>query len=144
MAGFRSPCSMPFSPFGRAGDTPGPLGGTGGIGIVFASPLCNRLLGSPPYSPGYLSGSPEVPSPVAGGDSTKRGRPRANMITSLIIKGSAMENATIRCGTCNRVFPRDKSLQAHMRTHTGEGNESFQVKSVKSATVLRSLPITPG
>ena len=48
----------------------------------------------------------------------RRGRPRADVITSLIFKG-AVSMSQIRCNTCNRVFPREKSLQAHMRTHTG-------------------------
>lgn len=49
----------------------------------------------------------------------RRGRPRADAITKLIFKG-AVSMSSIRCETCNRVFPREKSLQAHMRTHTGE------------------------
>ncbi|XP_063415846.1 zinc finger protein 148-like [Mytilus trossulus] len=52
-------------------------------------------------------------------DYMKRGRPRAELITSLIFKG-AVSHSGIRCHVCNRVFPREKSLQAHMRTHTGE------------------------
>lgn len=55
------------------------------------------------------------PSP----DANRRGRPRADVITSLIIEGSTSPSA-IKCRICNRVFPREKSLQAHMRTHTGE------------------------
>jgi hypothetical protein len=51
-------------------------------------------------------------------EQTKRGRPRANVIQSLINRGSTADSA-IRCQVCNRVFPREKSLQAHMRTHTG-------------------------
>ena len=49
----------------------------------------------------------------------KRGRPRADAITTLIVEGTRV-NSDIRCKICNRVFPRDKSLQAHMRTHTGK------------------------
>lgn len=49
----------------------------------------------------------------------KRGRPRLEAITSLIIKGAVTPSA-IRCNVCSRIFPREKSLQAHMRTHTGE------------------------
>lgn len=52
-------------------------------------------------------------------DYMKRGRPRAELITSLIFKG-AVSHSGIRCHVCNRVFPREKSLQAHMRTHTGQ------------------------
>lgn len=58
-------------------------------------------------------------SSAVDGEYARRGRPRANMIKSLIDKGTFVESA-IRCKTCNRVFPRDKSLQAHMRTHTGK------------------------
>lgn len=48
----------------------------------------------------------------------RRGRPRAECISSLILEGSAMKG-NIQCNICKRVFPREKSLQAHMRTHTG-------------------------
>lgn len=48
----------------------------------------------------------------------KRGRPRADVINSLIIEGS-QSPSSIKCRICNRVFPREKSLQAHLRTHTG-------------------------
>ncbi|KDR13961.1 hypothetical protein L798_11919, partial [Zootermopsis nevadensis] len=50
---------------------------------------------------------------------SKRGRPRADAITNLIVEGSTSPSA-IKCRFCNRVFPREKSLQAHLRTHTGE------------------------
>lgn len=49
----------------------------------------------------------------------KRGRPRAEKISTLIKEGSSSDS-NIRCRVCNRVFPREKSLQAHFRTHTGE------------------------
>ena len=49
--------------------------------------------------------------------SIKRGRPRAEVINHLIIEGSS-SGSSIRCETCNRVFPREKSLQAHKRIHT--------------------------
>ncbi|WAR23219.1 ZN367-like protein, partial [Mya arenaria] len=52
-------------------------------------------------------------------DHNKRGRPRAEKISSLILEGALSTNS-IRCRICSRVFPREKSLQAHMRTHTGE------------------------
>jgi len=51
--------------------------------------------------------------------SAKRGRPRLEEITGLILSGSTSPSA-IKCEVCNRVFPREKSLQAHLRTHTGE------------------------
>jgi len=49
--------------------------------------------------------------------SLKRGRPRAEVINHLIIEGTS-SGSSIRCETCNRVFPREKSLQAHKRIHT--------------------------
>ncbi|XP_064625473.1 zinc finger protein 367-like [Lineus longissimus] len=49
----------------------------------------------------------------------KRGRPRADSISNLIVE-SSQSPSSIRCKICHRVFPREKSLQAHMRTHTGE------------------------
>ncbi|XP_032873597.1 zinc finger protein 367 [Amblyraja radiata] len=52
-------------------------------------------------------------------DGTRRGRPRAELIRDLINEGEH-SSSRIRCSTCNRVFPREKSLQAHKRTHTGE------------------------
>ena len=54
-----------------------------------------------------------------GKDLSKRGRPRADAISSLVQEGSSSGNA-IRCQICSRVFPREKSLQAHLRTHTGK------------------------
>lgn len=50
---------------------------------------------------------------------SKRGRPRSEALTTLMIEGSTSPSA-IKCKYCHRVFPRDKSLQAHLRTHTGE------------------------
>ncbi|KAF4526916.1 hypothetical protein B566_EDAN008359 [Ephemera danica] len=49
----------------------------------------------------------------------RRGRPRADTITGLIEEGAVSPSA-IKCRYCSRVFPREKSLQAHLRTHTGE------------------------
>lgn len=48
----------------------------------------------------------------------RRGRPRSEALTTLMIEGSTSPSS-IKCGFCNRVFPREKSLQAHLRTHTG-------------------------
>lgn len=66
--------------------------------------------GSPPgsFSVGFDVGSPR-----------SRGRPRAEILPDLQKIGSESPN-DIRCKICQRVFPREKSLQAHMRTHTGE------------------------
>ncbi|XP_013793343.2 zinc finger protein 367-like, partial [Limulus polyphemus] len=49
----------------------------------------------------------------------RRGRPRLDTLTNLILEGSS-SRSSIKCHVCNRVFPRGKSLQAHLRTHTGE------------------------
>ncbi|XP_048064794.1 zinc finger protein 367 [Megalobrama amblycephala] len=79
--------------------------------------------GSGTASPTRNSGSPaesDVSScPEHLKDGIRRGRPRADTVRELINEG---ENSTsrIRCNICNRVFPREKSLQAHKRTHTGE------------------------
>lgn len=51
-------------------------------------------------------------------DGTRRGRPRADTVRELISEGET-SSSRIRCSICNRVFPREKSLQAHKRTHTG-------------------------
>lgn len=56
-----------------------------------------------------------------GKDQVRRGRPRADIISFLIREGTTSQSR-IRCETCSRVFPREKSLQAHMRTHTGKLN----------------------
>uniref|UniRef100_A0A8C6YEU2 Zinc finger protein 367 n=1 Tax=Naja naja TaxID=35670 RepID=A0A8C6YEU2_NAJNA len=52
-------------------------------------------------------------------DGIRRGRPRAETVRDLISEGEH-SSSRIRCNVCNRVFPREKSLQAHKRTHTGE------------------------
>jgi len=76
-------------------------------------------------TPSFVLATPErndYMSPGASKDlqnSGKRGRPRADVVTSLIMEGNASSNA-IKCHICSRVFPREKSLQAHLRTHTGE------------------------
>ena len=57
-------------------------------------------------------------SPDVRGSEGKRGRPRADVINTLIHEGS-QSPSSIKCNICNRVFPREKSLQAHLRTHTG-------------------------
>ncbi|XP_048788151.1 zinc finger protein 367 [Lagopus muta] len=67
----------------------------------------------------------ESGSPSGGGrhqhlkDGLRRGRPRADTVRELINEGEH-SSSRIRCNICNRVFPREKSLQAHKRTHTGE------------------------
>ena len=49
----------------------------------------------------------------------KRGRPKLEIISSLI-ESSDDNISAIRCNICKRCFPREKSLQAHIRIHTGE------------------------
>lgn len=67
-------------------------------------------------SPASSCGSPDL---AAARSELKRGRPRADAITNLMKAGTTSPSA-IKCRYCNRVFPREKSLQAHLRTHTGE------------------------
>ena len=68
--------------------------------------------------------SPDIEkSPVINGNTlspteARRGRPRAEVLNTLILQGSTSPSS-IKCSYCNRVFPREKSLQAHLRTHTG-------------------------
>ncbi|XP_076462211.1 zinc finger protein 367-like [Babylonia areolata] len=72
--------------------------------------------------PQKLDAKTLLPAKPSGGKQiykSSRGRPRADVISSLILTGSEI-NGKIRCDICNRIFPREKSLQAHMRTHTGE------------------------
>ena len=66
-----------------------------------------------------IGDSPRTPDCGEREAALRRGRPRADSIGSLIIEGSKTPG-TIRCKVCNRNFPRGKSLQAHMRTHTGK------------------------
>uniref|UniRef100_A0A8C1KV27 Zinc finger protein 367 n=1 Tax=Cyprinus carpio TaxID=7962 RepID=A0A8C1KV27_CYPCA len=78
--------------------------------------------GSGTASPTRNSGSPaesEVSCPEHLKDGIRRGRPRADTVRELINEGEN-SSSRIRCNICNRVFPREKSLQAHKRTHTGE------------------------
>lgn len=49
----------------------------------------------------------------------RRGRPKSEILSTLMMQGSTSPSA-IKCKFCNRVFPRDKSLSAHLRTHTGK------------------------
>ena len=75
---------------------------------------------SPASASSCSFGSPETPRTPdsTGKDCLPRGRPRTAVISDLMIEGSKTAS-TIRCPTCNRVFPREKSLQAHLRIHTG-------------------------
>ncbi|CAG0891140.1 unnamed protein product [Cyprideis torosa] len=71
------------------------------------------------FCSGRWSESPKPAPKSRRGDSSRRGRPRADAISTLIVAGSRSQS-NIKCPTCQRVFPREKSLQAHLRTHTGE------------------------
>lgn len=73
---------------------------------------------SPEFATKNGSGSISTYSSPVDGRENRRGRPRSEALTSLMIEGSTSPSA-IKCGYCNRVFPREKSLQAHLRTHTG-------------------------
>uniref|UniRef100_A0A182J387 C2H2-type domain-containing protein n=1 Tax=Anopheles atroparvus TaxID=41427 RepID=A0A182J387_ANOAO len=74
------------------------------------------------YSGHNSSGTPKTWTSSGGSaekSENKRGRPRSEALTTLMVEGSISPSA-IKCRYCNRVFPREKSLQAHLRTHTGE------------------------
>ena len=101
------------------------------------------------FSPASSCGSPTTPSqyltPLKSPDSSdserdnlKRGRPRFATITTLMKDGSKASNA-IQCNVCSRVFPREKSLQAHLRTHTG--NKLYIVCN-NGYKVLFSVPVS--
>lgn len=81
------------------------------------------LSASAPMANGFATDGEDTPlAPIKQNNceaQTKRGRPRAEIINHLIIEGSS-SHSSIRCEICNRVFPREKSLQAHKRIHTGE------------------------
>ncbi|KAG5880806.1 hypothetical protein JTB14_030824 [Gonioctena quinquepunctata] len=68
---------------------------------------------------GPVSRSPSLEKGVLSPNETRRGRPRADLLNTLILEGSTSPSS-IKCTYCGRVFPREKSLQAHLRTHTGE------------------------
>ena len=73
-----------------------------------------RLLSSAMATPESLATStPEQTKNLSAeknADSGKRGRPRADVITTLIQEGSSSPSG-IKCRICGRVFPREKSLQ---------------------------------
>ncbi|XP_044256951.1 pair-rule protein odd-paired-like [Tribolium madens] len=78
-----------------------------------------KILNSLDKGPVNGSSSPGTENSVLSPGETRRGRPRAEMLNTLILEGSTSPSS-IKCTYCNRVFPREKSLQAHLRTHTGE------------------------
>lgn len=61
---------------------------------------------------------PSTENEQSGIKEGRRGRPRADAVTTMMQQGSSSPSA-IKCRYCNRVFPREKSLQTHVRTHTG-------------------------
>ena len=76
------------------------------------------------FSPASACSSPRTPGSECTIPSPRtRGRPRAETIPDLQREGVTFPVESpngIKCRVCSRVFPREKSLQAHMRTHTGK------------------------
>nr|XP_033784231.1 zinc finger protein 367 [Geotrypetes seraphini] len=110
----------------RAGDTPSaafsPSAGGGAASATATAPSQSCAAGgsgSTAPEPGLHTDSAESPDTTAYKDGIRRGRPRAETVRDLINEGEH-SSSRIRCNVCNRVFPREKSLQAHKRTHTGE------------------------
>lgn len=93
---------------------------------VVTSPSTSSCGGSPKARDVSVSQFP-TPTTMSGGDysgqnsrgENRRGRPRSESLTTLMIEGSTSPSS-IKCKFCNRVFPREKSLAAHLRTHTGQ------------------------
>ncbi|XP_076335061.1 zinc finger protein 367-like isoform X2 [Tachypleus tridentatus] len=82
--------------------------------------LCSPELLSSSQSQGNINVSlPKTNSQKQQKEPGRRGRSRLVTLTNLILEGSS-SGSTIKCHICNRVFPRGKSLQAHLWTHTGE------------------------
>ncbi|CAI9611691.1 unnamed protein product, partial [Staurois parvus] len=95
-------------------------------GSLCTLPSLAKLPGSPsmmPSAPAWPGAAEEERSLNSFGslsqDGIRRGRPRAETVRDLISEGEH-SSSRIRCNICKRVFPREKSLQAHKRTHTGE------------------------
>ncbi|XP_075582770.1 zinc finger protein 367 [Pelecanus crispus] len=97
----------------------------GGAAAPSALPPPRGGAGRAPTGDEEDAGSPGSSGGGGGGrhrhlkDGIRRGRPRADTVRDLISEGEH-SSSRIRCNICNRVFPREKSLQAHKRTHTGE------------------------
>ncbi|XP_026473812.1 zinc finger protein 600-like [Ctenocephalides felis] len=70
-------------------------------------------------SPESNCSSPEIYLRNGSNRANRRGRPRSEVLSNLMMEGSTSPS-NIKCSHCHRVFPREKSLQAHLRTHTGE------------------------
>lgn len=83
-----------------------------------------------PQSPVSSCSSPEFAHRSHhNSNENRRGRPRAEALTNLMIVGSTSPSA-IKCDFCKRVFPREKSLQAHLRTHTGTKTILFKFNTI--------------
>lgn len=83
------------------------------------SPVHGYSYGEKVYSSPSTSSNASCESRLDTKEIVRRGRPRLDSITELIIEGSSSPSS-IKCKTCGRVFPREKSLHVHQRTHTGE------------------------
>lgn len=86
------------------------------------SPSCSLSSCSSPeyreHGAGTGGGTGAIRPGMGTGTESKRGRPRADALNILMKQGSTSPS-NIKCTYCHRVFPREKSLQAHLRTHTG-------------------------
>lgn len=65
-----------------------------------------------------LNGGSERKFPPPLGRNGKIGRPRKSEVVLLQAEGES-SSSEMKCLVCKRVFPRLKSLEAHMRIHTG-------------------------
>lgn len=107
-------------------DTANSSNGINGTGSLSPASSCD----SPEFSArnnsntssNISTNSHSTPQNLADARENRRGRPRSEALTTLMIEGSTSPSS-IKCSYCNRVFPREKSLQAHLRTHTGQYKE---------------------
>lgn len=86
------------------------------IGANYSSPT-PTYWGTPaggiwPPSSNFASNENDSRARSSSQDSGKRGRPRADHISHLILEGTSSPSG-IKCRVCNRVFPREKSLQVN-------------------------------
>ena len=94
-----------------------------GEGVVESSPSHQRFTSfQTPNSLDLTPNSDLRDSSQKEGDNCKRGRPRADVITHLIHEGSSSPSG-IKCKVCNRIFPREKSLQ--VLTYSRYNKETF-------------------
>ena len=104
-----------------------------------ASPSTNQWIYSPEESPSSTGNQNALNRSFDSGtgSASRRGRPKSEILNILIQEGSSSPSA-IKCKYCNRVFPRDKSLSAHLRTHTGKKSLIQKKKSFCSLKFKRS------